>query len=148
MQIDEEQTVNNVRDFLGEYELLNRISKRPDINLESPTISDMPKGSSHGNANQEKIVSRIDAQVYVSNIQKVLKLVQAENDTYFQIIKFCYIHPMIDDSPIWDRLNMSKATFYRDRTKALVCFAAYCPPMPNFKNPKDAMPRELLVYKN
>lgn len=147
MQIDEDLTVENAKAVLGEYEILNRISKRPDINLQSPTISDMPKGSSHGNSNQNKILSRLDAQVYVTNIHKVLALVKAESDTYYQIINLCYIHPLINDNAVWDHLNFSKATFYRKQKEALVCFAAYCPPMPNFADPKDTGQHELLVYK-
>jgi ArpU family phage transcriptional regulator len=149
--IDKKASIQNAKEFLKEYEHFHRIEQRNEFALQSPMISDMPKGNSTGNSNEEKIVSHIDAAAYCTVIRNVID--GLENGIYRVILTDTYINSEnFSNMEIREHIEkrqyrIEDAQFYRMKNEALLVFAEYCPRMPDINNPENADGVDLLVWK-
>lgn len=149
--IDKKATIKNAKEFLKEYKHMHRIEQRDEFSLQSPMISDMPKGNSVGNSNEEKIVSHLDAASYCQVIRNVIDGLENRiyriilTDTYLTTVNYSNFEIMkhIEDN----EYRIEEAQFYRMKQDALECFAEYCPRMPDIDDSENADGVDLVVWK-
>lgn len=145
-RINEPATIQNAKDFLSEYQHFHRIELRSVVALQSPVISDMPKGDSKGNSNEDKVISHLDAKMYCATCRNVIQAI--ESDTYRKILHQTYIKPIYNDEIIMSHVGLSRTQFYATKNDALIAFAELCPPMPNILDDEDTGVYDLLVYES
>jgi len=87
-EYDEIKCRNNVRPILKQYRRLARIAGRPLTDLQSPTISDMPRSSSYGNIQEKENTVVASAQMEVEEIDRAVKNLSQE---CFEVIYYTYL---------------------------------------------------------
>lgn len=148
-RIDKQKTINNVKEVLEGYEDMHIVESREILALQSPTISDMPKGSSVGNSSEKGALRYIQAKKFCTIVRNVINIIQ--NDIYKIILMDTYIEGRSNSetmdhlAKISSRYCFEDAHFFRLRREAQLTFAESCPPI---TMPGDSEPTELLVFKN
>lgn len=120
-ELDEEATIANVKNLLGNYHRIRRNAKRNVSDLQSPTITDMPKVQSVDNGIEKQIVDRVSAQMIYTNINFTIAAIEQEDLKQILICKF--IKYDMSDTNIQDELSLSQATYYRRFRGACLTFA-------------------------
>lgn len=125
--VTREDTIEKAREILGDYWHHKRLAQRTEISLISPAMDGMPKSPSYGNKAEDKIVSHADELRYVDCCEKAIKSVEIER--YRIILTETYLVPVDKRKPWWmiaDELHLSKSTYYRNLSEALLTFADWC----------------------
>lgn len=119
-EVDEEATINNVKQLLSNYHHFKALSRRPIGQLKSTVISDMPKGDSYGNRIEDDYVNGFSAQQIETNCRYAIEAI--ENDEYRVILHDKYVG-FKTDQVIMDDLHLAKKTYYRHAKRAYLTFA-------------------------
>lgn len=89
--------------------------------LQSPTISDMPRSSSYGNAVEERIVRQVSAQQELGEIYRAITWL-SDDEQRLLVAKYLD-HGRPTDRMIMMDMGLSERTFYRLHNRALQEFA-------------------------
>ncbi|WP_429971292.1 ArpU family phage packaging/lysis transcriptional regulator [Fructilactobacillus sp. Tb1] len=143
--LNHEKTIRNAKQVLRNYSSFHKMELSLKITLKSPIISAMPKSATVGNAQEEKIIDKLEerhyAMYYCELIRDVVSIIQ--DPTYQKIITDTYLCEGISDLAIMLDLNMGKSQYYANKRQALIVFAE-C--MPAFKDARGNM-IDIAVYK-
>lgn len=123
-KIDREKLIKQAEIYLNDYELQYQLSQKQPGSIGSPDSDGMPKGSKIDNPAESSIVSHIGSQQYCDCIKQAIENLRPEmKDLLYQK----YIN--IDKSnsiPDWDKLGVSKATYYKHLNEAKYWFGITC----------------------
>lgn len=120
-EVDEEATINNVKQLLSNYHHFRALAHRPIGQLKSTVISDMPRDDSYGNRIEDDYVNGFSAQQIEVNCRHAIESI--ENDEYRIILHDKYIGMGKTDQAIMMDLNLAKKTYYRHAKRAYLTFA-------------------------
>lgn len=134
--IDRNKSRNKAREVLNQYRRLARVSGRSLTDIKSPIITDMPKGTPFGNAQEDKNTDIISARMEVQEIERAITNLSKE---CFEVIYFSYIskehHSKLDiAASVFGSITANKTVERRQR-EALLQFCE------SYRN------GELLTYK-
>lgn len=125
-EVDVKASRNNARALLKKFRSLARMAGRPLVDIESPTVSDMPKAQACGNPLEKRLVGVIDAKAEVEKIQQAMSFLPAES---YWVLYYSYLCP--NELTAWEVANKvsvadDRAVNYR-KEKALLEFAEAYP---------------------
>lgn len=80
--VDHKATQEQVQEFLKRgYPKAKRIAGRDLTNIQSPQITDMPKGTPNGNANENKLINRAAARQIVNHTRQAIAACDRDSQT-------------------------------------------------------------------
>jgi ArpU family phage transcriptional regulator len=121
-EVDEHETVQNVVYFFTkEFPKMLRMSGHGFADLQSPIISDMPKGESSSNKAEKMIVRRLQAEQVVKRTQQAV----AHCDSISaKIISLLYLEPGVRyDYQVWTQIGYQERRYRYYKNRALLMFA-------------------------
>lgn len=133
-KLDKRATAENAAAVLSDYPHRRARSLSWSMDLQSPSMDGMPRNDSVDNRTEHKIVDHLDDEQFVRRCNNILATIT--NETYRNILRFTYLHPLVSVEAVQERLHLAPSTYRRQREEALVAFAELWPPIPS----------ELLVY--
>lgn len=118
--VDQIETAENVLYFLKQhYEKQLRVYQSTNMaNLQSPSISDMPKGSIYGNSNEEKMTKFLSAKMIVDGFNHTLEVGSYELKIVCQNVL-----GKITANEAMERLYLERTRYYEVKRRALNEFA-------------------------
>lgn len=117
-------TKNRVRNFLtDELPQLMLVANLSQLDIKSPSFSDMPKGSSYGNSAEDNITEYMMARTAVL---AVVATIDKLPSIYGTILKAAYIDN-VQDEFIMDRIGYKPSRYYELKYQSYSWFATAYP---------------------
>lgn len=118
--IDKKASSKNIQHFLRvKYHQAVRMAGVNLGNIQSPQISDLPKGGPIGNTQENKIVTRANARQVVAYTRQALDSCDRDSRTILEMIIADYSDEMIIGKLGWQRTQY----YSKYKPKALMMFA-------------------------
>lgn len=120
-KLDEKQTKKNARGVLNQYRKWQRIAGRPLIDIKSPIITDMPKGTNRNNKAENALLERLDAEFERDAIITALAALPVASR---QVLYYCFCD-VEKRSNLWIgfAIGYSERQIERIKSDALIEFA-------------------------
>ncbi|QBO36959.1 hypothetical protein EQG49_11130 [Periweissella cryptocerci] len=123
-RMDNHATKNRVRDFLtNELPQLMLVANLSQLDIKSPSFSDMPKGGGDGNSAEDNMTEYMMAREAVIAVRKTMDKIPS---MYGTILKASYIDN-VQDEFIMDRIGYKPSRYYELKDQAYSWFATAYP---------------------
>lgn len=123
-RIDRDVLIKRATEYLQNYELQYQLSQKQPGTIGSPDIDGMPKGSKIDNPAESNIVNHIGSQQYCDCIEQAIDNLRP---SFKSLLYNNYIDiDKNDNIPEWDKLGISKATYYQYLKEAKYWFGITC----------------------
>lgn len=123
-RIDRDVLIKRATEYLQNYELQYQLSQKQPGTIGSPDSDGMPKGSKIDNHAESSIVNHIGSQQYCNCIEQAVNNLRPEMKA---LLFNKYINIDKDNGiPEWDKLGISKATYYKYLNEAKYWFGITC----------------------
>ncbi|CAI2612902.1 hypothetical protein AKUH3B209X_09010 [Apilactobacillus kunkeei] len=123
-RIDRDVLIKRATEYLQNYELQYQLSQKQPGTIGSPDSDGMPKGSKIDNPAESSIVNHIGSQQYCDCIEQAVNNLRPEMKA---LLFNKYINIDKDNNiPEWDKLGISKATYYKYLNEAKYWFGITC----------------------
>lgn len=123
-RIDRDELIARANEYLQNYELQYQLSQKQPGTIGSPDSDGMPKGSKINNPAESSIVDHIGSQQYCDCVEQTIDNLRPDMkallyNKYINIDKFKRV-------PEWEKLGISKATYYKYLNEAKYWFGISC----------------------
>ncbi|EGO6570120.1 ArpU family phage packaging/lysis transcriptional regulator [Enterococcus faecalis] len=120
-EVDFRQTRNNARNVLKSFRRLERIAGRSLIDIRTPIITDMPKGTSYGNKAEEAIVQMMNVE---AERDAILTALMSLSIISRQILHYSFcVQDHYSNYKIAGEIGYSERSIQRMKPEALIEFA-------------------------
>ncbi|USS93990.1 DUF1492 domain-containing protein (plasmid) [Fructilactobacillus ixorae] len=118
--VDEKRTLYRTKKFLTvTFPKIRMQSGLSSIDLQSPTISDMPSSAPYGNSNERKWLRMLERQ---DEVKDVIRAINSTSSISKFILRSCYLDGL-SNWQVSQRLNFGNTRFAELKNKALLEFA-------------------------
>ncbi|GEO63025.1 ArpU family phage packaging/lysis transcriptional regulator [Companilactobacillus nantensis] len=122
-EINRNESRKNARKVLAQYRRLSRVAGRSLTDIKSPVITDMPKGSSFGNSQENMTADVSSARWEVEEIERAAATLSKE---CFEVIYFRYMskefHTRVEIASLVFGSLTARKTVERRQSEALLQF--------------------------